>query len=68
MKSSKNYSSIVEMATKLGRGSKAEFAYSICISIVHLVKHTYLQQTYLSTANCVVRVNKEQASKRCKLL
>jgi len=36
-----------EIATKLGRGSEAEFAYSICISVVHLVKHTYLQQTGL---------------------
>lgn len=45
MKSSRNYSSIEEMATKLGRHSKAEFAYSIYISIVHLVKYTYLEQT-----------------------
>lgn len=47
MKSSKNYSLIEEMAAKLGRYSKAEFAYSIYVSVVHLLKHTYLQQTGL---------------------
>lgn len=40
------------MAAKLGISSKAQFAYSIYVSILHWVERTYL--------NGVVWVNKEQ--------